>query len=163
MGCERQAITFALPSASWSISFTATTIKFMEGHSQRRWINKESVGQLFTKDLTQSLVVVDLATRLKPRRSSWASVTFDPEGAMAEREKFFKEGLHCIGLWHTHPEPIPVPSGRDATLAADHAVAASSVLNGLGFVIVGNQPFPDGWYIGFNDGREFHKAAVANG
>lgn len=161
MAFKRNVATFALPTAEWSIRFTTTTIKFMESYSQRRWLNRESVGQLFSKDLTQNLVVVDLATRLKPCRSSWASVTFDPNEAMVERERLFKKGLHCIGLWHTHPEPLPLPSGTDAKLAVDHALAASAVLNGLGFVIVGNQPFPDGWYVGFNDGLKFHKARVA--
>lgn len=69
------------------------------------------------------------------------------------------EGLRCIGLWHTHPEAKPEPSSMDLrSVAADHALAACSVLNGLCFVIVGTKPFPDGWYVGVHDGTAFLRA-----
>ncbi|WP_369816937.1 Mov34/MPN/PAD-1 family protein [Acidovorax sp. Root402] len=125
----------------------------------QRWSrSKESVGQLFTNDLTASTIVISRATLLKARHASWSSVTFDPVEAMRQRQDLLQQGLYCIGLWHTHPEVAPVPSGTDEKLAADHAREAISVLNGLAFVIVGNRPFPNGWYVGFHDIVRFHKA-----
>ena len=152
------AVKFALPDAAWDIRFDEAAVSVLQGRAQRWTRSKESVGQLFTNDLTVSTIVISKGTLLKARRASWASVTFDPDEAMRQREDLLLQGLHCIGLWHTHPEAAPIPSGTDERLAADHARAAIPVLNGLTFVIVGNRPFPTGWYVGFHDGACFHIA-----
>lgn len=57
-----------------------------------------------------------------------------------------------------HPEPTPEPSGTDERFAVDNARATISVLNGLAFVIAGNQSFPTGWYVGFHDRNQFYGA-----
>lgn len=155
---KRSAFTFSLMGAEWDMRFKASAVSILQSKSQRLYRSRESVGQLFTPDLTTPTIVIAAATQLKPRRASWSSVTFDPDEAMQQREDLLLKGLHCIGLWHTHPEPTPEPSGTDERLAADHARAAISVLNGLAFVIVGNQSFPTGWYVGFHDGNQFYRA-----
>lgn len=143
----------------WNLRFDETALSTMWEQAQRWWGAKESVGQLFVNDLSASTIVISSATSLKAQRSSWASVTFDPEEAMRQRVDLLQRGLHCIGLWHTHPESAPTPSGVDERLAADHARAALPVLNGLAFVIVSNRPSPISWYVGFHDGARFHRAA----
>lgn len=155
---EPLSAKFALVDAAWDIRFDEAVVSLLQGRAQRWTRSKESVGQLFTNDLTAATIVISKATLLKARCASWANVTFDPDEAMLQREELLLEGLHCIGLWHTHPEATPIPSGTDERLAADHARAAISVLNGLTFVIVGNQSFPNGWYVGFHDGAYFHRA-----
>ncbi len=155
---ERNLVRFSLPGSTWQMAFSNEAVSVLEQHAQRRWLQKESVGQLFTRNLADSLIVVDVATVLKPRKSSWASVTFETWDAVAQREKNLKEGLFCFGLWHTHPEPKPLPSGADAALAADHAQAAQTHLTGIVFVIVGNKEFPEGWYVGVHDGTKFRRA-----
>ena len=154
-------VSFSLPEAAWAMCFSESAVSVLNRKAQR-WCRSESVGQLFTADLAKPTIVIDVATVLKPLRSSWASVTFDAAEAMRQREERFRQGLYCIGLWHTHPEPAPDPSGTDERLAADHAQAAVSVLNALAFVIVGTRAFPDGWYVGFHDGRNFHRAVSIN-
>lgn len=151
-------VKFALPGAEWDLQFDEDVVSMLQGRMQRWSRSKESVGQLFTNDLMASTIVISRATLLKARHASWSSVTFDPVEAMRQRQDLLQHGLYCIGLWHTHPEAAPTPSGTDERLAADHARAAISVLNGLAFVIVGNRPFPDAWYVGFHDMTRFHKA-----
>ncbi len=151
-------VNFALPGAEWRLQFDEATVSMLQGKKQRWSRSKESVGQLFTNDLTASTIVISRSTLLKARHASWSSVTFNPIEAMRQRQDLLQQGLYCIGLWHTHPEATPTPSGTDERLAADHARAAISVLNGFAFVIVGNRPFPDGWYVGFHDTARFHKA-----
>ncbi|WP_202636351.1 Mov34/MPN/PAD-1 family protein [Rugosibacter aromaticivorans] len=148
---------FKLVNADWEMSFGMAATIILEKHAQRRWYQRESVGQLFTRDLTKPVIVLDVATVLKSRRSSWASVTFDTDEAMRQREDMLRQGLYCVGLWHTHPEAEPKPSGTDDRLAADHAEAARLLINGLVFVIVGNSPFPFEWYIGVHDGTTLHR------
>lgn len=123
----------------------------------QRGAQHESVGQLFTADLTKPTVTIEEATVLQPRRASRASVSFDSSEMMRQREEFFRRRLFCVGVWHTHPEPNPQPSTTDALLAADHAKAARPVLNGLVFAIVGTRPFPAGWYVGVHDGLRLRK------
>lgn len=151
-------LQFALPGADWALAFSPDVLTKLDGHVQRRFYQRESVGQLFSSDLTRPVIQVDLATSLKPKRSSTSSVTFDVEEALRQREEQLANGRYCIGLWHTHPEATPEPSGTDAQLAADHARAALSTLNGLVFVIIGNRAFPSSWYVSVHDGKGFRRA-----
>lgn len=157
---RRPTPSFALAGAAWSLRLEGEALKMLSGRAQRHWYQRETVGQLFTRDLTQPEIVISEATTLKPTWSSWSGVKFDVAEAMQQREQLLNKQLFCVGLWHTHPERHCSASPTDARLAADHASAARPVLNGLVFVIVGNQPFPAGWYVGVHDGARFHPAAV---
>jgi proteasome lid subunit RPN8/RPN11 len=132
---------------------------------QRGAASKERVGQLYARDLTIDTVEIVKATQLTPRWASFAKVKFDPKVAMAERIEMFDEGLHCVGLWHTHPEPKPTPSPEDRQLAKDYALAAKPQLAGIVFAIVGTSPFPLGLRVWVHDGRQLQIAEplVANG
>ncbi len=151
-------VRFAVSGAQWALSFDADVVRRLDRHAQRRWYQRESVGQLFTKDLTQPIICIDLATSLKSRHSSTSSVTFDSDEAMKQRADQFAAGRYCVGMWHTHPEPLPEPSGIDAQLATDHARAAQPVLNGIVFVIVGSRRFPESWYVSIHDRHRFRRA-----
>jgi proteasome lid subunit RPN8/RPN11 len=157
MHARHAEVLFALPGAEWSLKFSNQVVVKLDGRTQRRWYQRESVGQLFSSDLISPVICVDLATSLKPKRSSSSSVTFDTDEAIRQREEQLVEGRYCIGMWHTHPEPSPEPSGTDTQLASDHAKAARPVLNGLVFVIVGNVAFPQSWYVSVHDGKTFRR------
>jgi proteasome lid subunit RPN8/RPN11 len=149
---------FILPGASWILQFSEQAASFMNSHRQKRWHQPEAVGQLFSPDLTCPTIRISEATVLTRVKASRASVTFDPDEAAEQRTLKLRDGLHCVGIWHTHPEITPKPSGTDERLAADHASAARSVLNGLCFVIVGTGISPESWYVGIHDGKVFHAA-----
>lgn len=146
-------IRVRIPLASWTLEFRPRVLDAFRGYAQLRWWRAESVGQLFTSDLTRDVVGVDEVTRLASICSSPRGVKFDPQAAEAERTHMFSRGLHCIGLWHTHPEPMPRPSSSDLELAADHAYAAQPTLTGLVFVIVGTAPWPAGLGVWVHDGN----------
>lgn len=147
-------ISYQIPGAKWRMYFTSETLAVLTKTVQRGTRSKEQVGQLFTRDLTGDLVEIVHATKLSPKWASFARVKFEPKTAIAERTKLFDQGLHCIGLWHTHPEPRPVPSGEDRVLAKEHALAAIPQLSGLVFVIVGTSSFPTGLQVWVHDGKE---------
>jgi proteasome lid subunit RPN8/RPN11 len=147
-----KALTFKLPGASWQLELAPDVVAELRRHIQRTRFSRESVGQLFSKDLTSNCVAVELATLTKPTWSAWSRVRFDIAEAMSEREMLFTRGWHCVGLWHTHPEPLPSPSSEDRDLAREHAVAAKRYLDGLVFAIIGNGKLPDSLRVWVDDG-----------
>lgn len=147
-----KALLFRLPEASWQLELSPNVVAELRKHVQRTRLSRESVGQLFSKDLTSSRVVVELATLIKPMWSAWSRVRFDVAEAMNERERLFNQGWHCVGLWHTHPESLPSPSSEDRDLAREHAVAAKRFLDGLVFAIIGNGKLPDSLRVWVDDG-----------
>lgn len=154
-------LIYRLPDARWSLRFTAEALAVMTPHTQHRWLSRESIGQLYTRDLTADDVVVDRATLLEPVAAWWGRVRFDTQQVMAEREAFFAAGMFCIGFWHTHPEPRPSPSRDDRRLARDHAQAAEGQLTGLVFAILGNAALPDGLRVWIDDGQALREAGQA--
>jgi len=126
----------------------------MSANAQMKLGLCEAVGQLYTRDLSATCVLVEHASLLVPRRASRRRVQFDPTEAYAERAALFKYGMHCIGIWHTHPERYPSPSGEDRLLARDYALTARHALAGIVFVIVGTLPPPNAFSVWFNNGNE---------
>lgn len=145
---------YRLPGATWVLEVSDEALAVMRQRTQRKIFSRESVGQLFTQDVGASVVRVGVATILKPVRAQRAQVQLDPQKAYEERETLFAQGLHFVGLWHTHPETVPEPSERDRVLALDHARAAQQHISGLIFVIAGTQPFPAGLGVWIHDGKQ---------
>ncbi|AEB85309.1 Mov34/MPN/PAD-1 family protein [Alicycliphilus denitrificans] len=146
-------LTYKLPGALWCLQFRAAALRTLRAHVQRRPGSHESVGQLYSRDLTSDCIVIEEATLLTPTWAAWARVQFDPRRAATERAKKFERGLHCVGLWHTHPEEFPSPSSDDRVLAREHALAARGQLTGLVFAILGTRPLPVGLRVWVDDGE----------
>lgn len=150
---NKQKIVYRIPGAVWSLEFPADAVASLTAKAQRRWWSKERVGQLYSADLTGSVVEVNVVTTLASKSSSYASVRLDMPEVVEERATQFEKGLHCLGFWHTHPEPVPEPSPADIDMAADHARAANDVFAGIVFIIVGTARPPDGIGVWVHDGK----------
>jgi proteasome lid subunit RPN8/RPN11 len=148
-------VRFRLKDAKWDAVFTAEAKSLLKSRMQKDRRSTESVGQLYSRDLTAPTLIIGRVTTLRSLSSSYSGVRFDPEGAYEERVRLLQEGWHCIGIWHSHPEPIPEPSPTDQELAADYARAARPQLAGFLFVIVGNGRFPKSLSVGVHDGEAF--------
>jgi proteasome lid subunit RPN8/RPN11 len=146
-------LTYKLPGALWCVQFSAVALRTLRAHVQRKPGSRESVGQLYSRDLTTDCIVIEEATVLTPTWAAWARVQFDPRRAAAERVTKFENALHCVGIWHSHPERVPSPSDEDKALARDHAVAASGQLTGLVFAIIGSRSEPDSLKVWIDDGE----------
>lgn len=149
-----QGLRFRLPGAAWTLEIPLDGLTVLKSHVQRGCLNREVVGQLYARDLTAEVVVVEVVTKLPAQWSAFTGVGFDLRAAEAERERLFEQGLHCLGFWHTHPELIPHPSETDLQMAADHANASKSLFTGLLFLIVGKAPFPQGLGVWLHDGYQ---------
>lgn len=158
MTASKLSATCQIEGADWTVTFTAAALRQIGTNAQTQRASKESVGQLYCRDLTLRAIIIEHATVLPRAFARYASVQFIPEVAAKERSELFEEGLHCVGLWHSHPEAFPRPSTTDSLLATDHARAAASHLNGLLFAILGTRPIPGGLSVWAHDGVHFWPA-----
>lgn len=151
-------LRFRLPGAVWSLEIPPSGLAMLKKYVQSGWLKREVVGQLYARDLTSEVVVVELVTKLPAQWSACTGVGYNLSDAEAERQRLFDEGLHCLGFWHTHPESIPHPSGTDLQMAADHANASIGLFTGLLFLIVGKASFPQGLGVWVHDGQRAWRA-----
>ncbi|OZI71683.1 Mov34/MPN/PAD-1 family protein [Bordetella genomosp. 12] len=155
---NEEALIYALPGAIWSLVFPPDVLGVLRGNAQKSKKSREMAGQLYAKNLASDRILIDTATILTPKRSWFTGVKIDIAAVDAERAMMFAGGLHCLGFWHSHPEPIPQPSYTDQVLAAKHAVAAREEFTALVFVIIGTETFPDGLGVWVHDGTKLLRA-----
>lgn len=153
MSAPNGELRFGLHGGGWTLKFSSSSLQSLKQYQQRGWLSKESVGQLYSFDLTTDVVTVDKISVLRPKWSGAFGVKLDIRDANQERKCFFEQGLHCIGLWHSHPQACPEPSSQDVKLAANHAEAARPNLSGIVFVILGYASFPTGLGVWVHDGK----------
>ena len=96
------------------VQFTGTVLRHMEKYQQKWWNWTEAGGELFSPQPDADGMTVtaiagpsdqDLRRRYRFRQ--------DVSAADIERERHAEQGLHAVGLWHTHPEKEPIPSKQD--------------------------------------------------
>jgi integrative and conjugative element protein (TIGR02256 family) len=73
----------------------------------------ESGGQMFGKIDGWKIIVSEATGPHRKDVRSRTSFVFDVDSANAEIAERFKNGLHYLGDWHTHPESSPQPSTQD--------------------------------------------------
>ncbi len=152
------ALVYRIPGATWTLELPAEALATLQSHAQRRWWSKEAAGQLFSSAPSMSCVRVDEVSKLPSKAASRTGLRLDIAAVVSERELLFRQGLHCLGFWHTHPEPIPSPSADDIALAAEHADADQAAFVGLVFAIVGTSKPPEGLGIWVHDGVRLWRA-----
>ena len=128
--------------------FSSTCVDALSNNRQRNFLGKEIGGQLFAR-FKEDKIVVEIATvtRGRSRRTKFGFWP-DREAERQDIAHIFKEGLHYIGDWHTHPEKHPTPSCTDIHKALEIFNKSRHELNAMLMVIVGQARFPDGLFVG---------------
>ncbi|MGC6693531.1 Mov34/MPN/PAD-1 family protein, partial [Burkholderia pseudomallei] len=112
---------FAIPGDDWGLVLEDDGLETLRSRVQGDRCTAESVGQLYASSLSSRQVAIRIATLLRPKHAHRTRVVIDKRFAEEERKTMFERGMHCAGVWHTHPELHPAPSSDDQMLAEDYA------------------------------------------
>lgn len=140
-------LTYRLPNDWGDVEITDEVVNRLCQHRQTDHEAPESGGQLFAR-LDGRRTVVCRATG-PARTDRRGRFFFTPSRIRERREirKLFREGLHYVGDWHTHPEDVPKPSRMDQQSMADTFQKSKHELRALLLVIVGRRSPPDGFWV----------------
>lgn len=133
------------------IEFSPSVLARFEQHRQLRFWQSEAGGQLFARF---SVGVISVGVATGPRATDFRTpFSYVPDRAAERLEitEMRELGWHYVGDWHTHPQAIPQPSGRDIRTVKSTARKSRLVLGGVLMVIVGRTQFPGGLFVGVAD------------
>ena len=137
-------IKFDLGTSGQQLTFSDAVVSHLENRRQLRFWQAEAGGLLFAR-LSAEEVFIEAATG--PRRTDRRTRnTYFPDRAAEQREinNLHSEGLSFVGTWHSHPEPVPRPSGVDLHSLAESFRLSTHHLNAFVLAIIGQRPAPEG-------------------
>lgn len=135
-------LTFRMVPDGPAIILSDDVIATMMKHRQLNSKDKEAGGQLFARFEGKDTFIIE-ATEPKSsdtRKRYW----FEPNRWLQRSEIRAKhlEGMHFVGDWHTHPQPIPAPSQDDHDSIVECFQKSRHELKAFLMIIVGtSEPF----------------------
>lgn len=148
-------LVFQIPGFM-SVSISADVVDHLRQHRQLGNEVPEAGGQLFA---TVNKAVWRIAKATGPRKSDWRTrFGFRPDRSAERKEirEFFKNGLHYVGDWHTHPEARPVASGEDLRSMNELVTRSQHELPGFLMIIVGTNSDESGLWLSLHTGNNRH-------
>jgi len=136
---------FFYPDFRRYVLFTEDALNHMYAHVQRRCWHKEAGGEIYTVALDNCALIITTATGPNPGdRRGRHSFNPDITATTRHREVQFAHDQHAVGLWHTHPEAQPSPSGQDKKTTEEYLEAFRDDRDRYLMVILGNRgEFPN--------------------
>ena len=132
------------------------------GYRQTRLQDREAGGQLFAL-FAKSSVIIKCATgpHFLDRRTRRS---FRPCKYMEHLDikRMFKNRLHYIGDWHTHPESRPQPSSEDIQNLNRIFRKSNHELSSFLMLIMGTDALPEGLFAGLVDGKNIRRLRLKN-
>lgn len=119
----------------------------MQRFQQTRKRYREAGGQLFAIfEGSDTLIVEATPPKFFDRRTRHG---FRPNRVLQRREirHRYKRGLHFVGDWHTHPEPIPHPSVNDLKNMQECFSKSMHDLRAFAMIILGTDLLPTGIFV----------------
>lgn len=130
---------FFYPGHARYVLLTEHVLQHMYAHAQRRFWQKEAGGELFSADPRSEGLIISNARGPNlsdhRRRSAWS-----PDVKASDRDRLdeYAQSRHAVGLWHTHPESVPRPSGRDQETTWEYLDAFGNDRARYLMIIIGN-------------------------
>ena len=158
--CACGVIEYSIEGSGQTLILTDLVIDHLKHHCQSGPRSREAGGQLFAH-FEDNTIRIERATGPRPsdRRSLMA---FVPNRLAERREikRLFKEGLHYVGDWHTHSEPLPRPSQTDTDSCKEMFRKSRHKLASFVTVISGTSEPPEGLFVGLCDETGWRELAV---
>ena len=138
----RSEIVFEIGQSGQCLVLKAGVLNHLSKHQQRDRHSPEAGGQLFAS-FNDQVVVVEEATGPRSSDRRFRDL-FIPNRRDEQNEiyEMHRKGLHFVGDWHTHPEPIPSASRSDLDSIKEIFIKSKHYLNGFLMIIVGTDDFP---------------------
>lgn len=117
----------------------------------------EAGGMLFCRDLHNETINITYAST--PTSSDTRKKYFfklDEIQAQKLISKKFKNGLHYVGDWHTHPQSHPKPSQQDIKTINDIFTKSQHELKYFLFIILSNSEFSNS-YVAFANSNKVYQ------
>lgn len=138
---------------------TPSIVSHFAEHRQEGKIKTEIGGQLFAR-FSKSKVQVLMATGPHATdKRGWSWFRPDIRNQNTEIKRLFKNGLHFVGDWHTHPEGAPSPSSWDMESMEDCFKKSRHELKAFLMVIVGRAEFPKGLWVSLHNEKTWERLA----
>lgn len=150
-------IDYPIGTSGQILRLSSEVLAHFDGNRQTRFWQREAGGLLFAR-LDLPLIAVEEATG--PRRTDRRSRYSYAPDVTAERQEIdqrFRNGLHFVGCWHSHPEDWPTPSQLDMRNTSDCVRRSKHALNGFVMAIVGRAPLPTGLFVSICDHVAAHR------
>ena len=156
-------IKYSIEGSGQTLIITHAVIDHLKRHRQSSPCSREAGGQLFAR-IEGNHIRIERATgpRLSDRRGFRK---FVPNRLAERREikRLFKEGLHYVGDWHTHPESLPKPSQTDTDSFREMFRKSHHKLASFVIVISGTAAPPEGIFVALCDETGWRELASGGG
>ena len=156
-------IEYSIAGSGQTLIITHVVIDHLKRHRQSSPRSREAGGQLFAR-FEGNTIRIERATG--PRPSDRRGLRKFVPNRLAERreiKRLFKEGLHYVGDWHTHPESSPRPSQTDTDSFREMFRKSRHKLASFVIVISGTAAPPEGIFVGLCDETGWRKLASGGG
>ena len=147
-------LIFDIGQSGQELVIARRVFRTFEQHQQLGPGTAEAGGQLFGS-VAGNKVKVTFATGPRPTdiRTRY-SYKPDRRAEQAEIDSSHRKGLFFLGDWHTHPEPLPIPSLQDLQSIREAFKKSSHHLNGFLLVIAGTERLPSSLYVAIHNDEE---------
>jgi integrative and conjugative element protein (TIGR02256 family) len=129
------------------VCFYPEVVAHFHARRQQGKIKTEIGGQLFAEFVKNEVRVVRATGPNPIDKRGWAWFKPDQSNQNVEIKRLFKQRLHFVGDWHTHPEREPRPSSWDMESMEDCFKKSRHQLKAFVMVIVGRADFPGGLWV----------------
>jgi len=137
-----------------SVVITDVVLQHFLRYQQLRSNQTEAGGQLFGRIHDQTIMIEEATGPRRSDKRTRYSYIPDRRAEQREIDDRFSDGLHFLGDWHTHPEPIPNPSGIDLNNMRECVKKSRRAVSGFLLIIVGSDSLPRALHASLHDGKE---------
>jgi len=150
-------LIYRLPGNFQTLIISGQVIKYLNKFRQIKIRQKEAGGQLFAK-ITDKIVSVETATG--PHKKDYRRrYHFFPNQIRlrSEIKTYFRQGLHYVGDWHTHPQKNPSPSSLDIESMYRCFRQSKHELDHFILIIVGQKAEDENLWVGIINSKSLLK------